>query len=215
MPLHNLTVAARLAGVSRSTLARAVRSGKLSTTTNDRGDRCVDQSELLRVFGPLRGVSESGDHSLTSHDRVTDTLVTLLQEQLRLAQDREREGRDRETQLLALLATEQQARRDLELKLLPPPRSAPALDHLHPFHLTQSLVGQSVRIQWQPGVEAWPCCRVLAVKPRKRRIEVEAIDAATGASQGHARWVPLESIVRIEPTQLWSGSESVSRPVTP
>lgn len=199
MSLHNLTVAARLVGVSRSTLARAVRSGKLSTTPNDRGDRCVDQSELIRVFGPLRGASGSGDYPMGSHDRGVDALVTLLQDQLRLAQEREREGREREAQLLTLLATEQQARRDLELKLLPPPRSAPALDSLSLLPLAQSLIGQPVRIQWRPGVEAWPCCRVLAVKPRKGRIEVEALDAATGASQGSRRWVPFEDLVRIEP----------------
>ena len=52
-------------------------------------------------------------------------MVEVLQEQLRQANEREREGREREARLLAMLEAEQAARRDLETKLLPAPAPAP------------------------------------------------------------------------------------------
>ena len=55
------------------------------------------------------------------------TLVEVLKEQLRQTHEREQQGREREARLLSLLEAEQQARRDLEQKLLPPPpRPSPA-----------------------------------------------------------------------------------------
>ena len=56
-------------------------------------------------------------------------LVAVLQEQLRQATERELEGREREARLLALLESESAARRDLELKLLPPPEPPPRRPH--------------------------------------------------------------------------------------
>ena len=52
-----------------------------------------------------------------------DALVEVLQEQLRHATEREQQGRERELRLLAMLEVEQAARRDMEQKLLLPPRS--------------------------------------------------------------------------------------------
>ena len=54
MALLNFTAASRAAGVNRSTVVRALKSGRLSATTNDAGERCIDTAELLRVFGPLK-----------------------------------------------------------------------------------------------------------------------------------------------------------------
>ena len=55
MPLLNLTAASRAAGVGRSTIVRALKSGRLSATTNEQDERVIDTSELARVFGPLKG----------------------------------------------------------------------------------------------------------------------------------------------------------------
>ena len=53
-------------------------------------------------------------------------LIEVLHEQLRLALEREQQtrepAREDRTRLLNLLEMEQQARRDLEMKLLPAPR---------------------------------------------------------------------------------------------
>ncbi|TXI77352.1 MAG: hypothetical protein E6Q43_01230 [Dokdonella sp.] len=129
MPSLNLTAASRAAGVGRSTIVRALKSGRLSATTNEQGERVIDTSELSRVFGPLKDSGYPNEQAVDSHDKGHDDgMAALLRDQLRQSQERE-------ARLLALLETtqqvlqaEQQARRDLETRLLPapPPRPAPA-----------------------------------------------------------------------------------------
>lgn len=127
MPSLNLTAASRAAGVGRSTIVRALKSGRLSATTNEQGERVIDTSELSRVFGPLKDSGYPREQAVDSRDKGHDDgMAALLRDQLRQSQERE-------ARLLALLETtqqvlqaEQQARRDLETKLLPAPRPAPA-----------------------------------------------------------------------------------------
>lgn len=133
MALLNLTAASRAAGVNRSTIVRALKSGRLSATTSDAGERCIDTAELMRAFGALKGdayadaqvapMHATGDAHPVAQDQ--PALLEVLQEQLRQAHEREREGREREARLLAMLESEQQARCELETKLLPAPRPAP------------------------------------------------------------------------------------------
>ena len=134
MPLLNLTAASRVAGVGRSTIVRSLKSGRLSATTNEQGERVIDTSELARVFGPLKGNDYPNEQAVDSHDiGQNGDMVSLLREQLAAALDREQQaieqGRERETRLLAMLEGEQAARRELETKLLPapvpPPKPAP------------------------------------------------------------------------------------------
>lgn len=58
MTTFRISAAARAAGVSRTTLQRAIKSGRLSTTTDAAGGRCIDLSELLRAFGPLQATQQ-------------------------------------------------------------------------------------------------------------------------------------------------------------
>ena len=129
MPSLNLTAASRAAGVGRSTIVRALKSGRLSATTNEQGERVIDTSELVRVFGPLKGPGYPREQAVDSRGiDQNDNMVTLLREQLTAALEREKQtfeqGREREARLLALLESEQQARRDLETKLLSAPKPA-------------------------------------------------------------------------------------------
>ena len=130
MPSLNLTAASRAAGVGRSTIVRALKSGRLSATTNEQGERVIDTSELVRVFGPLKGAGYPREQAVDSRGiDQNDDMVGLLREQLTAALEREKQtverGREREARLLALLEAEQAARRELETKLLPAPRPAP------------------------------------------------------------------------------------------
>lgn len=137
MALLNLTAASRAVGVNRSTIARAVKNGRLSTTTNEQGERCIDTAELMRVFGTLKtdaqGDAPTDAYPLHRHAigdvqgdvQRQDALIEVLQEQLQKSNEREREGRERETRLLAMLEAEQAARRELETKLLPAPALRP------------------------------------------------------------------------------------------
>ncbi len=51
--------AVELTGKSKSTIQRAMNSGKLSYSTNDSGRRHIDVSELERVFGVKQAVADN------------------------------------------------------------------------------------------------------------------------------------------------------------
>lgn len=52
-----LPQAAKATGKDRSTLFRAIKSGKLTATKNAAGDYQVDVAELIRVYGPLKAAT--------------------------------------------------------------------------------------------------------------------------------------------------------------
>ena len=54
MTTLSLKAAAREAGIAKTTLLRAVRSGRVSAQKNDLGDWVIDPAELFRVFSPRR-----------------------------------------------------------------------------------------------------------------------------------------------------------------
>ena len=133
MPQFTIAGAARAAGVGRATIQRALKSGRLSATTNEQGERVIDLAELLRVFGPLKGnepVEQIASSIASQLDTPTEqpansVLIEVLREQLRKAEEREQRTQEEKARLLAMLEAEQQARRVLETKLLPAPRPAP------------------------------------------------------------------------------------------
>ena len=58
MAQFTIAGAARAAGVGRATIQRALKAGRLSATTNEQGERVIDLTELLRVFGPLQQIEQ-------------------------------------------------------------------------------------------------------------------------------------------------------------
>ena len=51
----NITQAAKLAGVARTTLYNTyIKAGKITVSKDRSGHKCIDTSELLRVFGELQ-----------------------------------------------------------------------------------------------------------------------------------------------------------------
>jgi hypothetical protein len=135
MTVLSIRAAATAAGVDRRTIQRAIQAGRLSATTTASGERGVDLSELIRVFGELRQAPPS-DATPLSHSAAPDAapqfdLVSVLREQIQQAQEREnrtwdqlQQAQHEKARLLAMLEAEQQARRDLETKLLPAPKPA-------------------------------------------------------------------------------------------
>lgn len=135
MTLLSTNDAARVAGISRRSIQRAIKEGRLSATTDGDGNRVIDTSELIRVYGELRHVADE-PATMTYSVATEATLIAVLQNQLQHAQDqleqvmrqaheREQQAQQEKTRLLSLLEAEQVARRDLETKLLPAPRPAP------------------------------------------------------------------------------------------
>jgi excisionase family DNA binding protein len=113
----SLSDAAKKVGISRSSIYRLIEEGKLSATTDHRGKKVVELTELLRVFGAI-GQDETGQNKSqedTKHKPVNvsgtasrtgqDTLVSAVQElermryQLQL-KDMELKLKDKELELV-------------------------------------------------------------------------------------------------------------------
>ena len=75
MPVINLTQAAKLAGIGRTTLYRKAKKGILSTTTAPDGSPGVDTSELFRVFPP-----KQHEVAQTEPPETVETQMALLKQ---------------------------------------------------------------------------------------------------------------------------------------
>ena len=121
----SISAAARAVGKDRGTLHRYIKTGKISVSTDAAGNKVIETSELLRVFGSLKGdgvksgvaatVATPVENSNAQH--VLEATLELLKDQLKVSQERE-------ARLLAMLEHEQESRRELE-RLLPPGSDAP------------------------------------------------------------------------------------------
>ena len=80
MPHLGLRDAARQVGVHRSSIHRAIRSGKLSATRTETGDYRIDPAELARVFPPgvahVRQRAQSRERQYEEVIATTETRAT-------------------------------------------------------------------------------------------------------------------------------------------
>lgn len=79
MAVHTVTEAAKLAGVTRRTIYRYIKQGKLSTVVTGSDSTQVETSELLRVFGSL-SQSEATQVSTRSHQEEPEYVARLMAE---------------------------------------------------------------------------------------------------------------------------------------
>ncbi len=120
--------AADLTGRSKSTVQRAMKSGKLSFEIDENGQRLVDVSELERVFGmaPERPASNSEDlvkaeiqraHDMIENERMK-MRIRMLEDQLHMTQqqlDDAKEQRDQwQKQAQQVLITSQYSQKQAE-----------------------------------------------------------------------------------------------------
>ena len=168
----SLGQAARETGKSKSVISNALKSGRLSGVRNGKGEWEIDPSELFRVFSPQNGSENGKKNDLERFSTPENALVELLKEQLQNAKEREnqthkreqqalereREGREREARLLALLEAEQQARCDLEQKLLPPPPTPePPPRHHHRLGWLLAILALAIAaLVWTRTSAYWP-----------------------------------------------------------
>ena len=68
MTILTMTQAAQKAGISRSTLYRAIRAGRISIVSSPTGRRGIDVAELIRVFGPLQPETVQKEQNGTPSD---------------------------------------------------------------------------------------------------------------------------------------------------
>ena len=107
-----------MTGVSESTIRRDIKSGKVSSEKDDKGQRRIDIAELQRVYDltPPPDTQKAEPHSqkilMLMENQITD-----LKTQLAQASDRETSLIDEKSKLLDLLSAEKEEKR----ALMPPP----------------------------------------------------------------------------------------------
>ena len=73
MTAFSLRQAAQEAGTSKSTILRAIQSGRLSATRTDEGGYSIDPAELFRVYPPKSVASyEHGPLRARAREEATD-----------------------------------------------------------------------------------------------------------------------------------------------
>ena len=100
MALVSISEAARLAGIARSHFYKAyVDTGKISISKDSQGNRKIDTSEIMRVFGVLAGQSSSAVVDTLEKTKKTEghtgqeEVIALLKQQL---QEVKQEAAERE-----------------------------------------------------------------------------------------------------------------------
>jgi hypothetical protein len=113
----SLGQAAKETGLDKSTISRAIKTGRLSAQRKDRGGYEIDPAELFRVFSPAAKKPER-----LPSDVPQETLLEHRELRIRL-EAAERRIRDKEDEIHDLrrrLDVESEERRKLTLMLLPP-----------------------------------------------------------------------------------------------
>ena len=122
---YTLGTAAKATGKSKSTIHRAIKSGKISALRDASGGYQIDPSELHRVFVPV-SQNRSTQHAMGQS--VTPDETPLLRHEIeRLKEERERERRQMQETINDLrhrLDEEASERRKLTLLLTHKPENA-------------------------------------------------------------------------------------------
>lgn len=90
----SLTQAAKIAGKSKSTINRAIKSGKLSAIRRDDGSYSIDGAELARAFQVRTPLGSEWVSAAPSTEQIRTTTLEAENAALRAALDREREALD-------------------------------------------------------------------------------------------------------------------------
>ncbi|MDK9583261.1 helix-turn-helix domain-containing protein [Lelliottia wanjuensis] len=83
MASHGVAEAAKLAGVTRRTIYRHIKAGKLSASVTGGNNTIIETSELLRVYGVL-SQPEPEQVSTGSHENQPEYVTLLLAEMSQL-----------------------------------------------------------------------------------------------------------------------------------
>lgn len=124
-----ITQAEQMTGKSRATIYRDIDKGLVSADVDERGFKVIAVSELERYYGKLKTPVETQCESQVDEMKQDKTQVTtadesvllvdVLRDQVSLLTSQLEKAAERETQLLQLLATEQEK---TKLLMLPAPR---------------------------------------------------------------------------------------------
>lgn len=177
----NISQAAKLFGVHRSTVQRHIKEGKLSSESQEDGQKLIDMSELVRVYGepknPATSATVSHDDAMlqnatpnptgaTPATGVLEQKVEMLEQQLGMVVEDKDYLRKENHRLLEII--EQQTR------LLPAPKTEEPVQRPQQAQTEESISSQVVE---KPDFVA---------SPTQEGIEIEqdaSVDAQEGISQ--------------------------------
>ena len=125
MTLVSISEAARLTGKARSTLHKYIKQGKLSTTTDGDNSKKIEISELLRVFGPLKGVASDTVTTVAKQQQTTQVNTDELHARIQLLEQENLHLKDTNSLLEKNLDDVRQAMYLIESKLPKTPEPAP------------------------------------------------------------------------------------------
>ena len=84
---HTLTQATQLTGRSRRSLYRDMDAGRVSYRVRDDGRRELETSELIRAYGPLRGLAQATVPEVAQAGTPDGTPYAALLDELRLLRE--------------------------------------------------------------------------------------------------------------------------------
>lgn len=111
MPELSLSQAAKLTGKSKSTINRAIKTGKLSATRHDDGSYSIDPAELARAFDTEPLVGAKRRDAEPDETRLLERIAALeaMLNREREISDDLKEDRDRWRQQATALLTDQRS----------------------------------------------------------------------------------------------------------
>ena len=126
----SLGQAAKETGMDKSTISRAIKSGKLSATRKENGGYAIDPAELFRVFAPA---SKDTEQPVLARDTALDggAETQALRVQWEAATLRLRDKDEEIRDLRHRLDTEGEERRKLTMMLLASYHAEPPQAHEH------------------------------------------------------------------------------------
>lgn len=116
--LHTISEAVKLTGKSRKTIYNYMNTGRLSYSIESNGQRKIETSELIRVFGEISH-SYTKLHTPESQENYTQAeLITQLIEEVKRLRTENREQAQRQAEELAAIRQELASKPRLEHRLV-------------------------------------------------------------------------------------------------
>ena len=105
MALVTITKASHLTGLTRQTVYRHIKQGKVSAITQNDGTRKIDTSELIRVYGEIKDVTVTTSKApktvtIGVNVELLEYKIEQLEKQLKDSEARERRSLDNQDKLL-------------------------------------------------------------------------------------------------------------------
>ena len=121
MAILSISAAAKAAGISRQSMYNHINGGTISVTVDNSGKKGVDLSEILRVFGEIKPITQGADLSDENANAQPEqsALIDALRDQITNLKDQLQKTEAREVAALTRAAAAESRADDYLLRLLP------------------------------------------------------------------------------------------------